>query len=233
VRDTLAPDLPPRTLSTSPAPSPDAATAEPSHRELVERIRAGDRKAEERLVELFARPVSQLLARQTNRRPEAEDLFQETFRLALDKLRRGELREPDRLPGFLAGLARNLAIDHYRAIHRRRTDTGIEHLEALPATKPSALHKVLDAEKVRRVRQLLGELNVPRDREVLFRFYLGEEDRETIAADLGVDVLQLNRILHRARQRYKELAEKPGLRLALFLGAISGLLSSLTLAGGM
>lgn len=225
-------------MSTSPAPSPDAATAEPSHRELVERIRAGDRKAEERLVELFARPISQLLARQTNRRPEAEDLFQETFRLALDKLRRGELREPDRLPGFLAGLARNLAIDHYRAIQRRRTDTGIDHLEALPASKPSALHQVLDLEKVRRVRQLLGELTVPRDREVLFRFYLGEEDRETIAADLGVDVLQLNRILHRARQRYKELAEKPGILLALslgalFLGAISGLLPSLTLAGGM
>jgi hypothetical protein len=75
---------------------------------------AGNPGAEERLIELYGRSVAVLLARHTNGRPEAEDLFQDTFRIAIEKLRRGELREAEKLPGFLAGIARSLAIEHER-----------------------------------------------------------------------------------------------------------------------
>ena len=44
-----------------------------------------------------------------------------------------------------------------------------------------------------------------RDREILLRFYIAEEDKDRIAADYGLSSLQFNRVLHRARQRYKEL----------------------------
>ncbi|HSS75550.1 MAG TPA: hypothetical protein VLV54_02295, partial [Thermoanaerobaculia bacterium] len=42
-------------------------------------------------------------------------------------------------------------------------------------------------------------------REILLRFYIAEEDKDRIAADHGLSSLQFNRVLHRARQRYKEL----------------------------
>lgn len=216
-------------MTSSPTP-PDTRLEPRAAAELVERIRSGDARAESRLVEVFGRPILLLLERHTSGRPEAQDLYQDTFRLALDKLRRGELREPERLAGFLASLARNLAIEFYRGVARRRTEADGDALEKVASARPSQLGELLDAEKKRVVLQLLEELRVERDREILFRFYLAEEDKDAIARDFGIDSLQFNRILHRARQRYKEIVENRGggLRLVRSLaGAIVGVLLAL------
>jgi hypothetical protein len=43
---------------------------------------------------------------------------------------------------------------------------------------------------------------------VLFRFYLAEDKKEQICADLGLSGLHFNRVLHRARERYLELYKR-------------------------
>jgi RNA polymerase sigma-70 factor (ECF subfamily) len=43
---------------------------------------------------------------------------------------------------------------------------------------------------------------------VLYRFYIAEDDREEICADLGIEAALLSQILCRARQRYKTLFEE-------------------------
>src|SRR5512147_2382635 len=68
------------------------SAAELSPGDLVQRIRAGDRLAEEELVSRFGEGLSFLLRRWTRERTAAEDLYQETFRLAFEKIRRGEVR---------------------------------------------------------------------------------------------------------------------------------------------
>jgi RNA polymerase sigma-70 factor (ECF subfamily) len=57
------------------------------------------------------------------------------------------------------------------------------------------------------VRRLIGELDTDRDRQILYRFYIAEEDKERICADLELSSLHFNRVLFRARQRFKELLE--------------------------
>ncbi|RPH53578.1 hypothetical protein EHM82_08215, partial [bacterium] len=132
--------------------------------DLVARIQAGDRRAEERTVELYGRAVALLLDRHTNGRPEAEDLFQDTFRTALEKLRRGELREPDKLPGFLAGIARSLAIEHYRKTARRKTEPDSDALLDVTAAGSGQLGQILERENAAVVRRVIRELNNARDR---------------------------------------------------------------------
>ncbi len=62
------------------------------------------------------------------------------------------------------------------------------------------------------VRQVIQELGTPRDRDILLRFYIAEEDKERISADFGLTSLQFNRVLHRARERYREIyLERAGL----------------------
>lgn len=168
------------------------------------RIAAGERRAEEELVARYGRGVALVLDRQTQGRPEAEDLYQEAFRLALGKLRRGELRRADKLPAYLAQIARNLAIEHYRKARRRGTEPDSEKV-GLAAVPSSQLQRLVAGEQALLVRRILGELNTERDREVLFRFYIGDEEKETICADLGLTGGQFNRVLHRARQRYRAL----------------------------
>lgn len=146
-----------------------------------------------------------LLDRHTNGRPEAEDLFQDTFRLVLEKLRKGELREPAKLPGFIAQIARSLTIEHYRKTSRRKTEPDSDAvLEAVDA-RAGQLGEILDRESAGLVRQVIRELGTSRDRDILLRFYIAEEDKESISADFGLSSLQFNRVLHRARQRYREL----------------------------
>ncbi len=174
------------------------------------------------MIELYGRSVAVLLDRHTNGRPEAQDLFQDTFRLVLEKLRRGELREPAKLPGFLAQIARSLAIEHYRKTTRRKTDTDSDAVQEAVAPSASPLSGLLESENAALVRRVIRELGNERDREILLRFYIAEEDKDRIAADHGLTSLQFNRVLHRARQRYKELfLERTGRQRAAFVeGAI-------------
>ncbi len=145
-----------------------------------------------------------LLDRHTGGRPEREDLFQDTFRLLIEKLRRGEVREPEKLPGYVAHLARNLATEHYRKVVRRKTDPAPPEELDRP-TEGGALEDLLAAENAALARTVIGELSTARDREVLLRFYLGDEDRDHLCRELDLSSVQFHRVLHRARQRYKEL----------------------------
>jgi RNA polymerase sigma-70 factor, ECF subfamily len=51
---------------------------------------------------------------------------------------------------------------------------------------------------------------VARDREILVRFYLDDEERETICRELGLSEEHFNRVIFRARNRFRELLEHRG-----------------------
>lgn len=181
---------------------PDEATIAT---DLVRRIAAGDTAAEASLVQRYSRGLLYLL-RRLGAPPElAEDLHQETFRIVLERLRRRGLDEPAGLAGFLRGTARNLMIAERRKTARRRTDADPEGLERAVQPSPGQLSSVLLDEEAAIVRRLIGELPAERDRQLLLRFYVAEEEKENICADLGLDSLHFNRVLFRARHRFKEL----------------------------
>ena len=81
-------------------------------------------------------------------------------------------------------------------------------LALLEDDKPDAAELVARAEQIRLVRQVVEELSVDRDRDLLRRYYLGQESKERIQADHGLTSLQFNRVLHRARKRFQELWEE-------------------------
>src|SRR5262245_53724910 len=106
-------------LHFPPAEAPVNGFGQASPSDLVRQIRSGDPVAAEELIARFGEGLTLLLRRWTRGHSDAEDLYQETFRLALEKIRRGEIRDPERLAGFLRSLARNLSIEHYRKAARR------------------------------------------------------------------------------------------------------------------
>jgi RNA polymerase sigma-70 factor (ECF subfamily) len=80
--------------------------------------------------------------------------------------------------------------------------------ELLADAAPGQLAQLLQKEKAGVVRQVLGELYSQRDREVLYRFYVAEEDKEQICIDLGLSSLHFNHVLFRARERFRNLYQK-------------------------
>lgn len=181
---------------------------EVERKKLVEGIRRGESSAEEALIARYGRAVRIVLRQLLRGRSEAEDLFQETFRLAIEKIRGGELREAATLPRFITSLARNLAINLFRLETRRRTDSDSEAVAERSRTPPEQLGRLLIQEKAELVRRVIGELRSDRDRQILYRFYIAEEDKSSICEDLDLDSLHFNRVLHRARQRYRQLYEQ-------------------------
>jgi RNA polymerase sigma-70 factor (ECF subfamily) len=172
--------------------------------QLVARILAGEKSAEDELVQQYSRGVSIILNRATGDRSVSEDLSQETFQIVLEKIRRGEIREPDRLSGFICSLARNLASDHFRKSRRLEGFADPDEAELIPESSPSQLDRLLMQEKSKMVRKLLQEMS-ERDRQILYRFYIAEDDKDRICADLELSSLHFNRVLHRARERYRDL----------------------------
>ena len=74
------------------------------------RIGSGDRRAEQELVERYGRALLYLLKRRTHDPELALDVRQDTFRIAIEKLRAGEIQEPGRVAAYLRGIALNLVI---------------------------------------------------------------------------------------------------------------------------
>ncbi|MEM1177425.1 MAG: sigma-70 family RNA polymerase sigma factor [Acidobacteriota bacterium] len=180
----------------------DAATSV----DLVERIGAGDAGAEAELIERASPALRFLTRRFARHRADAEDLYQETLVLALEKIRRREVREPEHLGAFLRGLAKNLSTQKYRRRSFQAEKPGGDDLpDAADERQPGALGGLLREERLRLTRQLLDELQVPRDREVLFRYYIDEQDSASICEALGLSPDHLYRVLHRARERYRSL----------------------------
>jgi RNA polymerase sigma-70 factor (ECF subfamily) len=185
-----------------------SASRTPGEPDLVRGLISADPQAEANLVERYSRGVRYIIARETGDRSVADDLYQETFRIALQKIRQGDLREPEKLSGFICSIARNLVIDYFRRAARQESLTEIEEAAPQRHPAPDQLEVLLQQEKAAIVRQVINELSSDRDRQILFRFYIAEEEKERICADLGLTGLHFNRVLFRARERYRELYEK-------------------------
>ncbi len=199
-------------------PTDDGAAGEAAR--LVARIRAGDRAAEEELVARFSRGLLLMLRRLARDGALADDLHQETLALVLAKIRRGELREPERLAGFLRSTARNLFIADRRkeARYGAFADGEEEAIAAPEGAGRTALERAMAEEEAREVHRLLGELRYDRDRQVLLRFYLSEDGRDEICAELGIEPERFNQVVHRARERLRELWERAEKRRRFFSG---------------
>lgn len=175
--------------------------------DLVRRVRSGDPRAEAELVERYSRGVLFLLRRITQDHALADDLHQETFVTIIERLRAGGIGQPEQLGGFIRATARNLFTGDYRKKERRDTHSDSEGVERARDTRQGELHRVLQEERAQSVRQALGELRTDRDRQILFRFYLLEESKEAICTALELSELHFNRVLFRARQRFKQILE--------------------------
>jgi len=76
----------------------------------------------------------------------------------------------------------------------------------------------------RLVKQLLQQVPLARDRELLVRFYLDEESKQELCQAFGLTELHFNRVIHRARDRFKDLLQRRGLTKSDFLSIATILL---------
>jgi RNA polymerase sigma-70 factor (ECF subfamily) len=175
--------------------------------DLVDRIRRGDKEAENVLVQSYSRGVSFIIREKVHNVTDVEELAQQTFMIAIEKIRLGAVREPERLAGYICGIAGKLAWVHLKKTQLRNL-TRIDDIAPVVDSKRGPFEQLLRKEEAEIVRQVIRELRMPRDREIITRYYLHDEDRKSICASLSLTSVQFNRVIFRALDRFKELYEK-------------------------
>jgi len=162
----------------------------------------------------YRRPLLQVFLQRRIARDVAQDLLQRTFLQAIKKIRAEGLEDPSKLGGYLYRTACNLATAYWRGELARRRDMDTELLANL-RDETLSLEERVDHELLAKcVRSLMMHLPMARDREVLLRFYINEEPKESICRSLDLSDLQFNQVLWRARQRFGEILRKHGFSLA-------------------
>ena len=93
---------------------------------MVEQIRAGDPAGDEALYRNLASGARLFLQRRLATQ-DVEDRVHDLFVIVVETIRRGELREPERLMGFVRTvLNRQLNLEISRIIHMRQTSIDLE-----------------------------------------------------------------------------------------------------------
>lgn len=175
---------------------------------LVADIQRGNREAEAALVERFSPGLRLLLSRIG---PEfAEDLHQETFQVTLSRLRERGIDEPGKLDRFIVRTAKNLLHNARRRMARMAQSGDIQTIQTVADDRPGPMEELAKQRNIAFVRHVIHEMPKKRDRTILFRFYVDGASKEEICRELKLDSLHFNRVLHRARQRFRELVQRSG-----------------------
>ena len=157
-----------------------------------------DPAAEAELYRLLAPRVRLYGRRHLRDDEEAHDLMQQVMVTTIEKLRAGELREPERIVSFVFGTCRMLTLELRRGARRR--DALLEKYGADLPMADIAVPPRLDEARVAACLQRLAE----RERSVLILSFYEEEPADKVGAALGLSAGNVRVIRHRDMERLRE-----------------------------
>jgi len=159
------------------------------------------------LYAVFVKGVRFFLWRQLGPQ-DLDDKVHDVFLIITQSIRRGELRDPERLMGYVRTVVRRQVAAHIdSAVHARRNHQALDPSLTLSDHQPDPERRAIEKENQDVALRMLAGLP-KRDREVLIRFYLQEQSAEEICRDLNLTETQFRLIKSRAKARYGELGRR-------------------------
>jgi len=191
---------------------PNEASVNWTH--LVSRIEAGDPNGMEQLYRLFSKGIRFYLYRQLGPQ-ELDDRLHDTFLIVVQAIRRGELREPERLMGFVRTVVRRqVAAFIDQAVQSRREFRDLESGGTVSDKAASPEDTAIARQKSEIMESVLRAVS-RRDREILTRFYLLEQPQEQICSEMKLTETQFRLLKSRAKARFGDLGRRTLTRSAL------------------
>ena len=159
---------------------------------------APDSAAEAELYRRLAPRVRLYGLRHLRDRQAAADLVQQVLLMTLERLRAGEIREPQKIASFVLGSCRMTVLEMRRGTRRREAllETWGDMAEAFEAPEPLAL----DPDRLAGCLEALSE----RDRSVVVLTFFADKQAEEVGAELAISGGNVRVIRHRALARLRE-----------------------------
>jgi RNA polymerase sigma-70 factor (ECF subfamily) len=174
---------------------------------LVARIRSGEIDGMTELYTLFSKGIRFYLCRQLGPQ-ELDDKVHDTFVVVVQAIRRGELREPERLMGFVRTVVRRQVAAHIdRVVHSRRDQIEMDASLRVIDPRGNPEDAAIFRQRNELIQRVLVELD-DRDREILTRFYLYEQSQDQICSEMRLTETQFRLLKSRAKARFGELGRK-------------------------
>jgi RNA polymerase sigma-70 factor (ECF subfamily) len=178
---------------------------------LVESIQRGERGGMEELYRVFSRGVRFYLCRQLGPQ-DLDDKVHDTFLIVVQAIRKGELREPERLMGFVRTVVRRqVAAQIDRSVQSRREQAELDSRAAVSDLRDTPEEAAILRQHEQVAETVLRSVS-GRDREILTRFYLMEQTQQEICDEMSLSETQFRLLKSRAKARFGELGKKTLLR---------------------
>lgn len=182
-------------------------SAQPGWAELVEKIRRNDPEGLEELYRVFSRGVRFYLCRQLGPQ-DLDDRVHDTFIIVSQAIQRGELREPDRLMGYVRTIVRRqVAAQIEDNVLSRKQQFDLDWGLAVKDSGSDPEQAAIRQQNQQLAVKVLKSIS-PRDREILIRFYLWEQPAGQICTEMGLTDTQFRLLKSRAKARFGELGKR-------------------------
>lgn len=179
---------------------------EPAWDDLVERIRAGESSGMEELYRVFSSGIRFHLWRQFGLQ-DLDDKVHDIFLIVTMAIREGEVREPDRLMGFVRTVLRRQVAGYIEsAVQSRQNQVGLDKGIPLFDCGHNPERHAIELQNKELAMRVLNSVR-KRDREVLIRFYLKEQSVPEICREMDLSYTQFRLIKTRAKTRFGQLGK--------------------------
>jgi len=175
-----------------------AARVIPDPAVLAERIRDGDRTAEDDFARVFYYQVMKMVITRVRDPQQALDITQDVLLRVIAALRDGRLRHRERLPQYVCGTARHLVSEHFR--QKRWSDTAdfsILHTRETPQDEAFGFRESLG-----KVRLAFHEL-APKDQGIVGMSVVAGMGSKELARRTGMTAGQVRQRKSRAIRRMR------------------------------
>ena len=188
-----------------------------------------DRAAVEQALVSKYPELTRLLMRKIGNRQLALDMLHEAVVTTLSKMKGSEPLPAAVIAGQIFRVAINHSRNHWRHTKNMAADSEQE-FKSIADAAVSAWEDSQRASNRQLVRRFLQGLERKRDREVLVRFYLNEEDKAQVCSALSLSELQFKSVVSRARERMRQLMQQSGYESIDVLAVAMLLVSGVVLA---
>jgi RNA polymerase sigma factor (sigma-70 family) len=161
----------------------------------------------EALYDVFTTGVKFHLWRQLGAQ-DLNDAVHDLFIVVTEQIRNGEVRDPERLMGYVRTIVRrHIAGEIEQRLAERRTRWSSDYTPPLRDHRATPERRIMDRQIFEMTLKILKALN-KREQEVILRFYLRDESPGEICGAMGLTETQYRLIKSRAKQRLGELCRR-------------------------
>jgi RNA polymerase sigma-70 factor, ECF subfamily len=170
---------------------------------IVRLIQAGDPRGEEMLYSVFTRGLRYLAIRKVGYE-QADECVHDTFIALAKKIKEGALREPAALLKYARTILERMIVDIHLERRKWRADVDFDYLALTRADDAPTPDKAYESStRTEVMKRALQQLR-PREREILVRFYLQEQDQETIRQEMKLTHTQYRLLKSRSKSKLEQ-----------------------------